>query len=42
MTLLLVLLLAALVMTQMRVPHRWALVAVVTLIMGTVTLLPSW
>ena len=40
MTLLLLLVLTTVVMSQARVPQRWALVAVVAVIMAATTLLP--
>ena len=40
MTLLLLLLLATILISQVRVPQRWALVVVITLVMGAATLLP--
>ena len=40
MTLLLLLLLATILISQVRVPQRWALVVVIALVMGAATLLP--
>ena len=40
MTLVLLLVLATILMSQVRVPQRWALVIVITVVLGASTLLP--
>ncbi len=40
MTLLLLLLLATILISQVRVPQRWALVIVITVVLGAAKLLP--